>query len=158
MIIFSTSWPACTPCPADFSQRNESLTSFSFFSFFSCLSFFILFCFLDFLTSFSFFIFFRMFNNIVLCNIKPCLDTKFDKMTKLWNFIFWSKNDYVWGTYWGKKIENRENMFFTRIERFWVEKKIFSKKFFWMIQNPKNRPYIIFHEPYICFGSFFQGW
>ena len=41
-------------------------------------------------------------------------------------FHFWSKNDKVWGSYLGKKIENRENMFFTRIERFWVEKK-FSK-------------------------------
>ena len=37
-----------------------------------------------------------------------------------------------------KKIENRENMFFTRIERFWVEKKFFSKKFFWIIQNLEN--------------------
>ena len=46
-----------------------------------------------------------------------------------------------------KKIENRENMFFTRIERFWVKNKTFSKRKFWIIQKvwKPRRPCFMIH-------------
>ena len=59
------------------------------------------------------------------------------------------------GTYLGKIFENRENMFFTRIEEFWV-KKNFQKIFFSIIQNPENRPYSMFFSQTNNFANFFR--
>ena len=50
-----------------------------------------------------------------------------------------------------------QNMFFTQMERFWVKKKFFSKKFFWIIQNSQKTEAGIFHEPLKLCGWDSQG-
>ena len=45
----------------------------------------------------------------------------------------------VWGTYSGKKFENRENMFFTRVGRIYFEKNLIKFFIFWIIQSFKKR-------------------
>ena len=51
--------------------------------------------------------------------------------------IFGRKMTKSGGTYLGKKFENRENMFFTRIER--IEQKFLQKKFLDHSKSLKNR-------------------